>query len=222
MDTSSKGPRVRKEEKAQEIYTWGHPRRGDLERRRKKQKYKKHTPGMRTSSMGGFASRFYFAWSMEKILNSFEKQQKNKQISTTTTLYFRAKRGEKMIIYMRGALRKFCKNSTKKIKNQQQKNVGRKTSRSPPGGGTSSGGGKRQNGKKVTSTSRSENGERKKCRKFWLKHRGGGRGRPHPCMRRAIWLLLRIPWHAGTQGNPHKSSYRRAQPPRHLARQCGD
>ena len=44
MDTSSEGPRVRKEEKAQETYTWGHPRRGDLERRRKKQKVQKAHP----------------------------------------------------------------------------------------------------------------------------------------------------------------------------------
>ena len=44
MDTSSKGPRVRKEEKAQETYTWGHPRRGDLEWRRKNQKVQKALP----------------------------------------------------------------------------------------------------------------------------------------------------------------------------------
>ena len=94
--TSSEGPRVRKAEKAQETYTWGHPRRGDLEWRRKNQKVQKALP--RDDDLE-YRRIFLFLLCAKRGENfkSFDKQQTNRE--KQKTFYFRAKRGEKMIFY---------------------------------------------------------------------------------------------------------------------------
>ena len=69
MDTSSEGPRVRKAEKAQETYTWGHPRRGDLEWRRKNQKVQKALP--RDDDLE--YRRIFFVFTLREAWRKFQK-----------------------------------------------------------------------------------------------------------------------------------------------------
>ena len=82
---------MRKEGKAQETYTWGHPRRGDLEWRRKNQKVQKALP--RDDDLE-YRRIFLFLLCAKRGENfkSFDKQQTNREKQKNILLSREARR----------------------------------------------------------------------------------------------------------------------------------